>query len=80
MKQRHSVVVNDVAVLIAWIVLVSGLKCKGSVDKVKVQVVEPESLETRLECRGDAFGPMVGVPQLRGDKNILACDPSSRKS
>ena len=55
-------VVKDIAVLIAWILFVSRLECKRSVDQVKIQIVELESRETRFECRSDALGPVSGVP------------------
>ena len=79
-EQSHAVVVKDIAVLIPRILLVAGLKCKGSVNEVEIQILEPESVETRLESRFDALGPMIGVPQLCGNKNVFARDPFSGKS
>jgi hypothetical protein len=49
-------------------------------NEVKVQILEPESVETRLESRFDAFGTMIGVPQLCSDENVFARDPISGKS
>jgi len=63
-QQRHAVVVNDVPVLISRILLVPGLKCKWSVNEVEIQIVEPESVQTRLESRFDALGPMIRVGAL----------------
>jgi hypothetical protein len=74
-EQSYPAVVKDIALLIARILIVSWLKRKRSVDEVEIQIVEPESVETRLECRFDELGPMIGVPQLRGDKNVFARDP-----
>src|ERR1700734_2833711 len=79
-EQRYSVVVDDIAVLISRILFVPGLKCKRSVNEIEIQIVEPESVQTRLECRFHAGGPMIGVPQLRGNKDVFARDPSSGKS
>ena len=39
-----------------------------------------ESFQTRLESWFDALGPVIGVPQLCGDENIFASDPSRGKS
>jgi hypothetical protein len=50
------------------------------VDEIEIQIREPESVQTRLESRFDALGPMIGVPQLCGNKNVFARDPSSGKS
>src|SRR5437763_14031830 len=79
-EQSHAAVVNDVPVLIPWILLVPGLKCKWSVNEVEIQIVEPESVQTRLESRFDALGPMIRVPQLCGDEDVFSRNPSSGKS
>src|SRR6202045_3798174 len=79
-EQSHVVVVKDIAVLIPRILLVPGLKCKWSVNEIEIQILEPESVQTRLESRFDALGPVIGVPQLCGNKNVFARDPSSGKS
>ena len=42
-EQSHSVVVEDIAVLISRVLVVSRLKCKRSVNEVEIQIVEPES-------------------------------------
>jgi hypothetical protein len=78
-EQSHLAVIENVAVLIAWILIVSGLKGEWSVDQVEIQIVEPESVKTRLECRFDTLGPMIGVPQFRGDKDVFARDSFSGK-
>ncbi len=78
-EQSHSAVVKDVAVLIARILVVSRLKRKWSVDEIQIQIIEPESAETRLECRFHTLGPMIGAPQLRGDKNVFARNPAGSK-
>ncbi len=74
-EQSHSFVVDDIAVLIPWVLLVPRLKCKRSVNEVEIQISEPESFQTRLEGRFDALGPMIGVPQLCGNENVFARDP-----
>jgi hypothetical protein len=47
---------------------------------IEVQIAEPESVQTRLESRFDALGPMIGVPQFCGNKNVFTRNPSSDKS
>src|ERR1700739_3400967 len=79
-EQCDVVVVNYVSVLIPRILVVPGLKCKRSVNEIEIQILEPESLQTPLESRFDALGPVIGIPQLCGKKNVFAPDPSSRKS
>src|ERR1700683_481096 len=79
-EQSHVVVVKDIAVLISRILLVTGLKREWSVNEIEIQIRKPESLQTRLESRLDALGPVIGVPQLCGDENVFARDPSSGKS
>src|ERR1700738_4937388 len=79
-EQSHVVVVKNIAVLIPRILLVPGLKCKRSVNEIEIQIVEPESVQTRLESWFDALGPMIGVPQLCGNKYVFTRNPSSGKS
>src|SRR5580704_12995477 len=79
-EQSHVVIVKDIAVLIPRILVVPGLKCKWSVNEIEIQILEPESLQTRLESRFDALRPMIGVPQCCGHKNVFARDPSRSKS
>src|SRR5262249_25193119 len=56
------------------ILIVSRLEGKGRVDEIEIDVVDLEFRETCLECGFDAFRTMIGVPELRGDKNILPLD------
>src|ERR1700723_1803263 len=79
-EQSHAAVVKDIAVLISRILFLPRLKRKGSVNEVEIQIVEPESVQTRLESRFDALGPMIGVPQLCGNKDVFTRNPSSGKS
>src|ERR1700733_13280256 len=79
-EQSHAAVVKDIAVLISRILFVPRLKCKRSVNEVEIQIVEPESVQTRLESRFDALGPVIGVPQLRGNKDVFAANPFSDES
>jgi hypothetical protein len=73
------VVVEDIAVSIPWILVVPRLKCIWSVNEIEVQIFEAESVQTALESRFDALGPMIVVPQLGGNKEVLARDSSSGK-
>ena len=79
-EHSHAAIVNDIAVLIPRILLVPRLKRKWSVTEIEVHIVEPEPLKTRLESRFDALGPMIGVPQLRGDKEVFTRNPAGGKT
>src|SRR5215470_8054438 len=78
-EQSHVAVVEDISVLIPRILVVPGLKCEWSVDEIQVEIAEAESVQTCLECRFDALGPVIGVPQLCGNKNGLTRKSASRK-
>jgi hypothetical protein len=75
-EQSHPVVVKNIAALIPRILLVPGLKCKWSVNEIQIQILQSESIQTGLEGRLHALGPVIGVPQLCGHKDFFACDPS----
>ena len=79
-EQSHVVVVKDIAVLIPRILVVPWLKCKWSMNEIEIQILEPESVQTCLERRFDALGPVIGVPQLCGNKNVLTRESASRKA
>jgi len=64
------VVVDDIAVLIARVLLVAGLKGVRSVNEVEIEIAEPETFETRIEGRLDALGTMIEVPQFCSDENV----------
>jgi hypothetical protein len=49
-------------------------------NEVEIQIVEPESVQTRIESRFDALRPMIGIPQFCCDEDVLARYPSSGKS
>ena len=42
-EQSYAMVIKDVAVSIPRVLLVPGLKCKRSVNEIKIQILEPES-------------------------------------
>jgi hypothetical protein len=46
----------------------------GEVDKVKVEVVEAELSKAVVESRGNIVGPVLRVPELGCDKEVLALD------
>src|ERR1700691_6298583 len=79
-KQSHVAVVKDIAVLIPRILLLPRLKRKWSVNEIEIQIVQPESVQTRLESRSDALWPMIGIPQCCCDEDVLARNASSGKS
>ena len=43
-------------------------------DEIEIDEVELEFLETGLESGFDAFGTMIGIPELRDDKHVLPLD------
>jgi hypothetical protein len=49
-------------------------------NEIEIQILERQSVQTRLESRFDALGPVIGVPQLCGYKYVFARDPSIGKS
>src|ERR1041385_246427 len=80
LEQSHAAVVKDIAVLIPRILLVPRLKRKWSVNEIEIQIVEPESVQTRLKSRFDPLGPMIGVPQLCGNKDVFTPDLAGGES
>src|SRR5271166_7091175 len=79
-EQSHAAVVKDISALIPRIRVVPGLKRKWRVTKIEIEILELESFQTRLESRFDAFGPVIGIPQLGGNKNVFARAPLIGKS
>lgn len=60
--ESHAVIVKQVVVFIPGILIVSWLKRKWSVDEIKIQVIEPESVQTRLERWPNTLRPVIVVP------------------
>src|SRR5208282_5310153 len=79
-KQSHAVVVKYIAVLIPRILVVPRLKRKGSVNEIEIQIVEPQSFQASLKSWFDTRRPVIGVPQLCGNKNVPTRNPSSGES
>jgi hypothetical protein len=79
-EQSYTAVVNDIAVLIPRILLVPWLKGKWSVNEIEIQIVEPESVQTRFKRWFDTLRSMIGVPQFCGNKDVFTRNPSSGKS
>jgi hypothetical protein len=50
------------------------------VNEIEIQILEAESVQTCLESRFDALGPVIGVPQFCGNKNVFARNSSRGKS
>ena len=44
-------------------------------DEIEIQIVDPESRQARIESRFDSLGPMIGIPQFCGDKEVFTRDP-----
>ena len=80
LKQSHAAVVKDIPVFISRILLVPGLKCKWSMNEIKIQIVDFEPGQTRLERWFNPFWPMIGVPQLCGNKDVFARNPAGSES
>src|SRR5262249_14038850 len=70
--QRHTFVVNGFALCVAWILVFTWSKGKGSVNQVKVGVIESESFEAGLESGLDSFWAMIVVPELCSDEQFIA--------
>src|SRR5882672_1931297 len=78
--ESHAFVVKNIAVFIPRVQVVSRSKRKWSVNKVEIHKTDSKPVPTRLKRRLNTFRPMVGVPQLRGDKEILPRDCAGRES
>ena len=86
-EQSHVAVVKDIAVLIPRILLVSRLKCKGSVNEVEIQILELESAQASLEAEviriGVAQADLYPALRLSGsidtssDSISVRCSPGS---
>src|ERR1700722_9982117 len=61
---------------VARVLVVSGAKCEWCVHEVQIHVVEPKSVQARMQGRLYSFGSVIGVPQLGGDKEIFALNRS----
>jgi hypothetical protein len=70
--QRDPVTVDNVAGFAARIEVVTWLEGKRRVDQVKVKHVELKPLSTSLKRRLDSLWPMVRVPELGRDEDVLA--------
>ncbi len=70
-EQSGVAVVDDVAVFVARVVVVAGLKCVGRVNEVEVEIGEAEAGEAGFEGGFDAVGAMIGVPELCGDEDFF---------
>src|SRR5215469_6462801 len=60
-EQSHAGVVKDIAVLIPRILVVQRLKCKWSMNEIQIQILQPKSIQARLESRFDPLEPVIGV-------------------
>jgi hypothetical protein len=49
-------------------------------NKVEIQILEPESVQTPLEGRFHALRPVIGIPHFCGDEDVVPRDPQSGKS
>src|SRR3954468_23146932 len=71
LTQCDPAVVDHLTGCITRILLVTGLKGEGGVDEIAIDIVELESAQTGLEGGFDPLWTMIGIPQLRGDKDVL---------
>ena len=71
-RKRH-------CLLIPAILASPGLKRERSVNEIKIQIVEPQTFQTRLESRLNALRPVIRVPHLCGNKNVPTRSPPSRE-
>jgi hypothetical protein len=49
-------------------------------NQVEIQIIKPESIQAGIESRFYALRPVIVVPQLCGDEDVLADNPPSGKS
>src|SRR5476649_2086619 len=78
-EQSHAFIVDDIAMFIAWILLIPRLKRKRSMNEIEIQIVEPKPVKARLESRCDTLGSMIRVPQFCGHKDVFARESSRSK-
>ena len=65
-------IVEDLALGVARVLVVAGLEGEGGVDDVAIDVVDVESAAAGVEGGLDAFGAVIGVPELGGDEDFFA--------
>src|ERR1700712_1943491 len=56
----------------AGVLVISRLERERRMHQIEIDVVKPESAQALLQSRRDPLGSMVVVPQLGGDKQVLA--------
>ena len=76
----HAFVVKNIAVFIPRVQVVARPKRKRSVNEVEIHETDSEPVPTRLKRRLNMLRPMIGIPQLCGDKDILPRDSAGCES
>jgi len=62
LRQRNPGIIDHPAALVPRVLLVTGLKGKGSMDEIAIDIVELQSPATRIEGKFDPLWPMIGIP------------------
>ena len=62
LHQRNARIIDHLTVLVPRVLLVAGLKGKGGVDDIAIDIVELQSPAARIEGRLDPLRTMIGVP------------------
>ena len=71
LDQRHPGIIDDLTALVPRVLLVAGPKGKRGMDEIAIDLVDLQPPPAGVKCGLDPLGTMVGVPQLRGDEEVL---------
>src|SRR5215469_6873727 len=71
-EEGHALVVYYIAVFIPWILVVPWFECEWGVNEIKIEIIESQLVHARLACGLNAFRPVIGIPKLCRDEQVLA--------
>src|ERR1700743_3996290 len=69
--KRDPRIIDDATVLVPRVLLVAGLKGKGSMDEIAIDIVQLQPPATGVEGRLDPLWTMIAVPQLGGNEQVV---------
>lgn len=78
-EQRGGAIVDDLAPGVARIEVVARLERERRVDQVRIDIIDFQSPATSVEGRLDPLRPVVRIPELRRDEDVLALDRAGRE-
>ena len=67
----HAGIVDDLTALVPRVLLVAGSEGKRGMDDIAIDGVDLQPPAARVKGRLDPLGAMIGVPELRGDEDVL---------